>query len=352
MKLKDKIILITLALLAFATLMYLVRSVLSPFIYSLVIAYFLNPLVDRLHIKYRLSRFNASLLILCSFFVSLIAIAATLAPIVYSQLVELSDSLPDYLKIFTEEFYPKIATKLNAMGFKLATDFSFFNEEIIMQSADLSKKLLQNAATSSLNLINILSLIFIIPILVFYLLKDWDILVRRVFEYLPNNFSPVVKDVVAEIDQVLSGYVRGQFNVCFILSLIYSILLSFTGLNFGFIIGLLTGLFSFIPYLGMASGLGAAIIASLFQWGLDLSNLTIVIGIFIFGQIVESNFLTPKLVGSKIGLHPVWIIFGFFFFAALFGIIGVIAAIPLTAVCGVIIKYLAAKYKKKLLSKP
>ena len=161
------------------------------------------------------------------------------------------------------------------------------------------------------------------------------------------------KRLTSTISNVILTYspfgnnVRGQFNVCLILVIIYSSLLSFTGLNFGFLIGFLTGLFSFIPYVGMLSGVTAAIAVALFQWGFDTSHISAVSLVFIFGQIVESNFLTPKLIGAKIGLHPVWLIFGLFIFGALFGFIGVLVAVPLTAICGVIIKHFALEYKKK-----
>jgi predicted PurR-regulated permease PerM len=128
--------------------------------------------------------------------------------------------------------------------------------------------------------------------------------------------------------------------------LFYSLALTLSGLNFGFLIGFITGLLSFIPFVGMGIGVFTALLVGCFQWGLSLSNFIVVISIFTAGQIIESNFLTPRLVGKKIGLHPVWIIFGLFVFGSLFGFIGVLLAIPLTAIFGVILKFFAAKYKE------
>jgi predicted PurR-regulated permease PerM len=347
MKLRDKIIFIVIALVIFSSLIYLIKSVIAPFISSLVIAYFLDPLVDRLHEKYKLSRLAATSLIMGLFVVSFVGICSVLLPIIYTQFMALLDALPDYLQTFTNDLYPKIAAILNRIGFGLQTDFSHLieDQQISAQFIDLSKNIFSNALDSSLTLINILSLIFITPILIFYLLKDWDILIKKIHDFLPRNISASAKEIAREIDKALSGYVRGQFNVCFILGVLYSSLLSFSGLNFGFLIGFLTGLFSFIPYVGMLSGVTAAIAVALFQWGFDI-HIAYVAAIFIFGQIIESNFLTPKLIGSKIGLHPVWMIFGLFIFGALFGFIGVVIAVPLTAVCGTIIKHFSTEYKK------
>jgi predicted PurR-regulated permease PerM len=185
------------------------------------------------------------------------------------------------------------------------------------------------------------------PILVFYLLKDWDILMQKIYELLPRGVAGTAKQIAKEIDKTLAGYVRGQFHVCLILAAFYSISLSLAGLNFGFLIGFLTGMFAFMPYIGMLFGTSAAIIIALFQWGFNFTNLAPVGIIFLVAQLIESNFLTPKLIVNKIGLHTVWIIFGLFVFGVLLGFVGVLLALPLTAICGVIIKYFLLQYKKK-----
>jgi predicted PurR-regulated permease PerM len=199
-------------------------------------------------------------------------------------------------------------------------------------------------------LINILSLIFITPILVFYLLKDWNILMIKIYELLPKSIAKQTKEVAGDINKTLAGYVRGQFNVCLILAIFYAASLSLVGLNFGFLIGFLTGMFAFVPYVGMFCGTVAAIVVALFQWGFDFTYLSLVAAIFLLAQLVESNFLTPKLIGDKIGIHPVWMIFGLFVFGVLFGFLGVLFAVPLTAIFGVIAKYFALQYKRKFVA--
>jgi predicted PurR-regulated permease PerM len=349
MKAKDKLLSILVILAVFFWLIYLIRSVLTPFILSLVIAYFLDPLVDRLCHKCKLSRVAATSLIMGLFITILVVLCSFLLPVIYAQLLALIAAIPEYCQALVNDFYPKIADSLNRVGFKIDSDFSHIlaNQEVAGKFVNLSQNLFNNAIHSSAFLVNIVSLVFITPILVFYLLKDWDILVGKINNYLPRTVSSTVKKIAADVDRTLSGYVRGQFNVCLILGLIYSSLLSFSGLDFGFLIGFLTGLFSFIPYVGMFAGVTVAITLALFQWGFDGGHILIVLLIFIFGQIVESNFLTPKLIGEKIGLHPVWLIFGLFVCGALFGFVGVLVAVPLTAIFGVIVKHFALEYKRK-----
>lgn len=346
---QTRTLIIFLILAVFCGLFYLIKSVLTPFICSLIIAYFLNPLVDYLIKKHKLSRLTATSLILGLFLSIFVSVSLILFPIIYIQTVELIDVLPRYFQIIINDFYPKIVSAVGPFGLKLDNDLSHLmhGEKSGAYFVDFSQNFFSNALSSSLTFINILSLIFITPILIFYLLKDWDILIAKISELLPKQIAAPVKEVSHEINKTLAGYVRGQLNVCLILAAYYSITLSILGLNFGFLIGFLTGIFVFIPYVGMLCGTTAAVIVALFQWGFDFTSLTLVALVFLFAQLIESNFLTPKLIGDKIGVHPVWMIFGLFVFGVLFGFIGVLFAVPLTAISGVIAKHLAIKYKKK-----
>ena len=349
MQTREKYIIGALFLVIFCGFFYLIKSALTPFICSLVVAYFLDPLVDYLTNKHKLARLTSTALILILFLSIFIGASAILLPIIYAQTAELINALPKYLQIITQNFYPQIVSTLNGFGIKLDSDFAHLvsGEKFNSYFLSLSQDFFSRALSSSATFINILSLIFIMPILVFYLLKDWDILMQKIYELLPRGIAGTIKQIAKEIDKTLAGYVRGQFHVCLILAAFYSISLSFAGLNFGFLIGFLTGMFAFMPYIGMLFGTSAAIIIALFQWGFDFANLAPVVIIFLVAQLIESNFLTPKLIGNKIGLHPVWIIFGLFLFGALFGFFGVLLAVPLTAICGVIIKYFVLQYKKK-----
>jgi len=349
MKIKDKIILVVLSLVAFGWIIYLVKSVLTPFIFSLVAAYLLNPLVDYLTRKMKFSRLVATSLIIGLFFVILAIIALTIFPIIYSQFVALVDVLPSYFQTLVDEIYPMAMEKLRHFGVALHTDLTQIIDEnkINAHLISFSQNILSNALSSSLTLINVISVIFITPVLIFYLLKDWDIFLQKLHSYLPRSVSNPIEELMHDMDRTLSGYIRGQINVCLILGIAYAAGLSFVGLNFGFLIGLLTGLFAFIPYVAMICGVSAAIIVALFQWGFDGGHIAAVAVIFLVIHLIESNFLTPKLIGAKVGLHPVWVIFGLFFFGALFGFIGVLLALPLSAASGVILRFFALRYKKR-----
>jgi predicted PurR-regulated permease PerM len=291
------------------------------------------------------SRNTSALLIVSLFLSCFTAICAVLVPLICSQFTNLAQAIPGYIQSFLDIFYPKIIELGSRFGFNLEPDLAHMlsNQEMATKFVDFSRNLFDSAFNSSLAIVNVLSLIFITPVLIFYMVRDWDILIANISKYVPHTASSVLGKISKEINQTLSGYVRGQFNVCLILGIIYSVFLSLSGLNFGFLIGFLTGFFSFIPFIGMICGVTTAIVISLFQFGFDLTQIGIISAIFLFGQILESNYLTPKLIGSKIGLHPVWIIFGLFFFGAIFGFFGILFAVPLSAICGVIAKHLIAK---------
>lgn len=327
---------------------YQTREVLAPFVLAFIIAYLLNPLADLIVRKLRVSRLIAALFIVSLFFTGLILALLFITPIIHSQFMSLVDSMPQYAEQFSRDFYPKIVTFAAKFGVVLENDIAALashwriNEHI----GDFLREYAIDIFSSTLGLVNILSLIFIMPVLIFYLLSDWKIMLEKIKNYLPKSYAIDIENLFREVDQILSGYLHGQFNVCIILGLIYAICLSILGLNFGFLIGLVTGLLSFIPYVGMIFGFTAAIIVALFQWGLDSVQIAFVALIFLSGQLIEANFLTPNLIGKKINLHPMWVMFGLFFFGCLLGFVGVLLAVPLSAVCGVLIRNLALRYKK------
>ncbi|MES2677042.1 MAG: AI-2E family transporter [Pseudomonadota bacterium] len=346
MKTRDKALLYLLITALFLVFLYLIKSILFPFIAAIIVAYFLDPLADRIK-KLGLSRTSATAVILGGFLLVIIILLILILPLLYSQAISLAAALPGYIDVLVGTIYPRIFEFLTNNGFAIEPDLhSYFNGQNIANFFNLSGDLVGNIMQSGIVFINVVSLIFITPVLVFYMLRDWDLLVEKIDHYLPAHYSKNIRNIFIEIDKTLSGYVHGQFNVCLILGICYALALTFSGLNFGFLIGFLTGFLSFIPYIGMLLGITTAIVVGLFQWGLDPFYIGVVAVIFLTGQIFESNFLTPKLVGNRVGLHPVWIIFGLFVFGVLLGFVGVLLAMPLTAICGVLIKSIAVQYKK------
>jgi len=349
MKTRDRVILYLLIVALFLFFFYSIKSILFPFVAAIIIAYFLDPVVDKIK-KVGLSRTSATASIVGGFLLTIIALWILILPLLYIQTTSLIAAIPGYIDVFISTIYPKIFTLLTKNGFVIESDpHSYFGNQNIADIFNFSGDLALNIMSSSIFIFNILSLIFITPVLVFYMLRDWDILIDKIDHYLPVQYSKNIRNIFIEIDKTLSGYVHGQFNVCIILGIFYAVALTLSGLNFGFLIGLLTGFLSFIPYIGMLLGVVIALMVSLFQWGLDSFYIGIVALIFLAGQIVESNVLTPKLVGDRVGLHPVWIIFGLFVFGSLLGFAGVLLAMPLTAIFGVLIKFFAVQYKKNFI---
>ena len=298
MKTKDKAILYFLITALFLVFIYFIKSILFPFIAAIVVAYFLDPLADRIK-KFGLSRTSATAIILGGFLLTITTLLILILPLLYSQTISLIAAVPGYVDVFVNTFYPQIFQFLTRNGFAIEPDpHTYFSNKNLANFFNFSGDMLGNIMQSGIVIVNVLSLIFITPVLVFYMLRDWNLLVDKVDNYLPASYSQNIRNIFIEIDKNLSGYVHGQFNV------------------------------------------------GLFQWGLDSFHIGVVALILLAGQIFESNFLTPKLVGSRVGLHPVWIIFGLFVFGVLFGFVGVLLAIPLTTISGVIIKFVAVQYKK------
>jgi predicted PurR-regulated permease PerM len=195
-------------------------------------------------------------------------------------------------------------------------------------------------------LVSILSLLVITPVVTFYLLNDWPRLVRTLDGWVPLQHRQTVHVIARDINAAIAGYVRGQSLVCLLLGIYYAVGLTLVGLNFGLLIGLISGLITFIPYVGSMTGLLLALAVAIAQFWPDWSWILVVIGIFLTGQVLEGYVLTPKLVGESVGLHPVWLMFSLFAFGYLFGFVGLLAAVPLAAAMGVLVRFGLQRYRR------
>jgi predicted PurR-regulated permease PerM len=205
-------------------------------------------------------------------------------------------------------------------------------------------ELVNGVLYSALGLINVIVLLVVVPVVAFYLLLDWDNMTAKINEMLPRDHAPVVRRLASQIDNTLASFIRGQGTVCLILGTYYAIALMVAGLNFGLVVGFVAGLISFIPYIGALIGGALAIGLALFQFWGDWVSIGIVGGIFMVGQFLEGNILTPKLVGNSIGLHPVWLLFALSVFGSLFGFVGMLVAVPVAAMIGVLARYGIEQY--------
>ena len=208
---------------------------------------------------------------------------------------------------------------------------------------------METALTSAASLFNVVILLVIVPVVSVYLLLDWDRMVAKIDTLLPRDHAPTIRKLASDIDQTLASFIRGMGTVCLILGTYYAIALMIAGLQFGLVVGFVAGLVTFIPYLGALIGGALAIGLALFQFWGDWVSVGIVAGIFALGQVLEGNVITPKLVGSSVGLHPVWLLLALSVFGALFGFVGMLVAVPVAAALGVIARFGVQQYQSSLL---
>jgi predicted PurR-regulated permease PerM len=331
-----------LGLALFLVAVYLLRSILLPFVAGMAVAYFLDPSVDRLQ-RAGLSRTLSTVVVTIVFALVLIAALLLLVPLLQEQILQLIDRLPRYIEALRSALQPlirEIQERVPAESLGGAQDALSGQAGRVLAWIGTA---IGGVVTGGLALVNILSLIFITPVVAFYLLRDWDRMVERVDAWLPREHAPVIREQATLIDRTLAGWVRGQATVCLLLAAFYGIALSIIGLDFGLAIGILSGLLSFVPFVGTITGFVVGLAVAFAQYS-DWGPIAIVLAVFVAGQVIEGNFLTPKLVGDRVGLHPVWVIFALLAGGALFGFVGVLLALPAAAVIGVLARFALSRY--------
>ena len=326
----------------FFVFLFLIRSILLPFVLGIFIAYFLDPAADRLE-KTGVSRGAATAIIIASFFVVLSMLSIMIVPLLIGQFSGLVSSLPKYMTEFDRQLRPTFEHWLGGLPMvdmdSIKTTVTNISGVMVRVAGDFVAGLFQ----SGVAVVNILSLILITPVVAFYLLQDWDRIVARADVLLPRAHASVIREQLKIINQTLSGFLRGQLNVCLILSIYYIFLLSIFDLKFSTVIGLMTGFLVIVPYAGWFLGASIGVAVAFFQFD-EINHVGAIASVFLVGMCLEGYYLTPKLVGKKVGLHPVWIIFGMLSGAALFGFVGVLLAVPVTAVAGVLLRFAMQHY--------
>ena len=329
---------------AVIALVILVSGVLFPFIAGFAVAYFLDPLVDRIEDK-GASRLLATLVVCILFFAVMIALMIVIAPLLQQQIVGLFSMVPSVIDVVTGWLEPVRAALQDKYPGRPLEEFGANSKSFSSAAAAWLIRVLGGIWQGGLALFNGLSLLVITPVVSFYLLRDWDEIVARVDTWLPRAAQPAIRYMFKEIDGVIAGFVRGQVIIGLFLAGIYGAGLTAVGLDFGLVIGVASGLMSFVPYFGMLMGLGVAIGIAVVQFG-DWQPVLLVLAVFGFGQLLESMFLTPKFVGDKVRLHAVWVIFALMVGGALFGFSGILLAIPVAATIGVLVRFSVDRYFK------
>ena len=331
------------ALVVFILCLWVLQDILLPFIAGFVLAYFLDPIADRLE-RLGLPRILATLLILLIAISGVVVVVLVVAPILGDQALKLAQDLPALLKALVARLDEVTPQSIKDLMAKSGGNVSGSIGDIAGKLTGWFATLLQSILTGGMALVNVISLLVVTPIVAFYLLADWDRIVAKVDSWVPREHLEEVRAIARDIDKALAGFIRGQGTVCLVLGLFYGIALSLAGLRFGLAIGFGAGLLSFIPYVGAIVGGVLAIGVGLVQFWPDYGSVMLIIGIFVAGQLLEGNFLSPKLVGGSIGLHPVWLMFALFAFAYLFGFVGLLLAVPLAAAAGVFVRYGLHRY--------
>lgn len=322
--------------------LFAIKAILLPFVVGIAIAYFLDPAADKLE-RIGCSRPFATTLITALFFVSIIALLMIVIPLISQQFTQFMQSLPATIVTLETQLEATFAMWTSTLAPSQMDSakqaVTGISDELVALITDITKSILK----SGFALINLLSLLVITPVVSFYLLRDWDRIKNKMNALLPRHHAPIIHEQLLNIDTAISGFVRGTLNVMFILGTYYAIALSIAGLNFAVLIGLFGGVIIIIPYLGTMLTAVFAIGMAYLQFD-QTSDILVVVGIFIIGQMFEGYVLTPKLVGKKVGLHPLWLIFGMLAGASLFGFVGVFLAVPVTAVIGVLVRFAIERY--------
>ena len=329
---------------AIVYVLWLLAPVLMPFVVAAMLAYLGDPLADRLE-RLGLNRAWAATIVFMVLLLALGGVLLLLIPLIARQIENLIQNLPHYAEWAQSTAWPWLQARLHLdpQAFDSAHLLAAIKAHI-GSIGGIATSVLGTVSRSGLGFVLWLTNLVLIPVVAFYLLRDWDRLVASLDSMLPRSIEPTIAYLAHESDKVLGAFVRGQLLVMMALGVFYGAALTLVGLSVGPLIGMVAGLLSFVPYLGFIVGFGASIIAVLVQYG-DWPHVLLVCGVFVVGQLLEGYVLVPKLVGDKIGLHPVAVIFAVLAGGALFGFLGVLLALPAASVIMVLLRYLVERYR-------
>jgi predicted PurR-regulated permease PerM len=344
MKLQRQILFWIGVLIVFILILYVLRDMLLPFVAGMALAYFLNPVTDRLE-RLGFNRIVAALLVIGCFVLIFVLAAILLVPLLGGQVFAFIQRLPGYVTRLQEVVMtPENKEWLQRLIGDRLPDLQKSLGDFVGQGASWLGAFLLSLWSGGRAIISVFALLVITPVVAFYILYDWHKMVEKVDSWLPREHRATIRRLAGQIDNTLAGFIRGQASVCVILGAFYAAALTLTGLNFGLLIGLTAGLISFIPYVGSLSGLVIATGVAIAQFWPEWTWIAVVPAIFLVGQFFEGYILSPKLVGESVGLHPVWLMFALLAFGYMFGFVGLLIAVPVAAVIGVLLRFALSQY--------
>ena len=326
-------------LVAAATLwfFYSARAILGPFLAGFAIAYLLDPVADRLEAR-GLKRWIATAVALAAFLGAIAALVLATAPIVQSQFDQLLTNLPTLV----ESVRPWVEEWSRRSGAPMRIDA--LPTEVVQRALAWLTASIGGIIASGLAFFNIVTLVVVAPVVAFYLLRDWDTVTARIANWWPRRYDATIRDLLGQADHALSGFMRGQFIVCLCLAALYAIGWGLVGLDYAFVLALLAGFLGFVPFVGPFFGVAMSVLVAIGQFGFDPVRIGLVLLVFVGVQVVEGSVLTPNLIGNRIGLHPVWVLFAIFAGGELMGVVGIFLAVPIAAVTGVLARWMLTQY--------
>jgi predicted PurR-regulated permease PerM len=335
------------AALVFLLLLWLLKDILLPFVVGMAVAYFLDPAVSRLQ-RLGLSRTLATTAVTILAAMLAIGLAMAIVPPLFGEVQSLITKTPQYIVQVATRLQPLIEPLRERLGLPSLSlqDLQSDATQWAGQALSVVGSVAGSLARGGFVFINLLALVFLTPVVTFYLLRDWEKVVAAIDSALPLDHADTIRDLVRQSNAAIAGYLRGQALVCVSLGSIYAIGLMLVGLQFGLIIGVIAGAISFIPFVGTFVGAVMSLGMALAQFPPDWMGVVKVGFVFLFGQTMEGNVLSPKLVGDRVGLHPVWIMFALLAGGSLFGFVGVLLAVPTAAVIGVLVRFLLHRYRQ------
>ncbi len=337
-------------LLVFLGFVWVFGDVLMPFVLGFAIAYLLNPLLIKMD-RWGVKRKLAVLLILTVFLLFITALVAVIMPVLAKEAIEFIDALPEYVSQIWAWIQPYSLMLQEKIGADDIEQIRAGAQSYLTGALGAGKNVLSGLVNGGQALASFTITLIFTPIVAYFVMKEWVAITNWLEDMMPEHSRDTIKGLLKEIDSKIAGFIRGQLSVCAVLGLFYAIALSVAGLKYGFFIGLMAGVLSIVPMVGTIIGFVVSVMVALIQvydpvtMSVDWQLVGIVIAIFIIGQILEGNVLTPKLIGDSVGLHPLWVMFALLAGGALFGILGMLIAVPVAAIAGVLISFAIIKYK-------
>ncbi|MBB4210126.1 putative PurR-regulated permease PerM [Rhodothalassium salexigens DSM 2132] len=325
-------------LAAFLAMVYLTSGILLPFIFGLAVGYMLDPLADRLEAA-GIHRGVAAFAIIAVFFLGGLGLLVALWPLLQSQLIGLVSELPQALSKLRPMLDDALADLSMRLDIDLEAGTQGFVSTLVERGLNQATQIAGSLVTQGVALFSLASLLLISPVVAFYMLRDYDRIGRQLDRLVPIRYRATVEDQWREIDWALSGFVRGQITVSTAMAVLYAAGWSLVGLNYALVLGLLAGILALVPFVGMVAAAGIAMLVALGQYGADPLALFLVFLVYVVVQVADSTFLTPRIMGDRVGLHPVWVLFAVFAGGEVAGFVGVLAAVPAAAVIGVLVRF-------------